>query len=147
MTQDLPIKEKKSIFNKTSLEDIHQEIRDIYQSDNRPWVIGYSGGKDSTTALQLVWYALSELPEDKRMKPVFVICSDTYVETPIIIDYITTTLDKINKKSQDAKMPFSAVKLFPRISDTFWVNLIGKGYPAPSTQFRWCTHRLKIKPA
>ena len=139
--------DKKSIFDITSLESIHQEIREVYQSDNRPWVIGYSGGKDSTTVLQLVWYALSELPEDKRTKPVFVICSDTYVETPMIVDYITSTIDKINKKSQETKMPFKAVKIYPRISETFWVNLIGKGYPAPSTQFRWCTHRLKILPA
>ena len=147
MSKELPPQEKKSIFERTSLESIHQEIREVYQSDNRPWVIGYSGGKDSTTALQLVWYALSELPEERRIKPVFVICSDTYVETPMIVDYITSTLDKINKKSQETKMPFKAVKLYPRISDTFWVKLIGKGYPAPSTQFRWCTHRLKIQPA
>jgi DNA sulfur modification protein DndC len=136
-----------SVFDKLGLDTLHREIQEVYLSDNRPWVIGYSGGKDSTTALQLVWYALSELPEEKRSKPVFVISSDTLVETPVIVDYITSTLEKINKKAVETKMPFTAFKLTPRIVDSFWVNLIGKGYPAPSTQFRWCTERLKIRTA
>ncbi|MEJ0106151.1 MAG: DNA phosphorothioation system sulfurtransferase DndC [Bacteroidota bacterium] len=32
------------------------------------------------------------------------------------------------------------------MENTFWVNLIGKGYPAPNNSFRWCTERLKISP-
>lgn len=136
-----------SIFEKRRLDELHKEIQEVYLSDNRPWVIGYSGGKDSTTALQLVWYALAELPEEKRKKPVFVISSDTLVETPVIVDYINNTLEIINKKAEESHMPFQAVKLTPRISDSFWVNLIGKGYPAPSIQFRWCTERLKIRTA
>ena len=62
-----------SVFDKKSLEDIHNEIRQVYLADDRPWVIGYSGGKDSTTVLQLVWYALKELPIEKRRKLVYVI--------------------------------------------------------------------------
>ena len=95
----------------------------------------YSGGKDSTTTLQLVWYALAELPEVKRTKPVFVISSDTLVETPVIVDYITTTHERINKVAVEKKMPFKAFILKPRIPDSFWVNLIGKGYPAPVRNF------------
>jgi DNA sulfur modification protein DndC len=136
-----------SVFDRKGLANIHKEIQEVYLSDNRPWVIGYSGGKDSTTALQLIWYALAEIPEEKRTKPVFVISSDTLVETPVIIDYITTTHERINKIAIMKKMPFRAFKLTPRIIDSFWVNLIGKGYPAPSTQFRWCTERLKIRTA
>lgn len=136
-----------SIFDSKNLTEHYREIQEVYLSDNRPWVIGYSGGKDSTTALQLVWYALAELPESKRHKPVFVISSDTLVETPVIVDYITTTLERINKIAAEKKLPFRAFQLTPRIIDSFWVNLIGKGYPAPSTQFRWCTERLKIRTA
>lgn len=136
-----------SVFDKHGLDAIHHEIQEVYLSDNRPWVIGYSGGKDSTTTLQLVWYAIAELPEEKRSKHVFVISSDTLVETPVIVDYITSTQEKINRTAAESKMPFTAIKLKPRIVDSFWVNLIGKGYPAPSTQFRWCTERLKIRTA
>jgi len=136
-----------SVFDRKPLKDLHREIQEVYVSDNRPWVIGYSGGKDSTTALQLVWYAISELPVEKRTKPVFVISSDTLVETPVIVDYITNTHERINRVAAEMKLPFKAVKLTPRIPDSFWVNLIGKGYPAPSTQFRWCTERLKIRTA
>jgi len=148
MSTNSTLNEKpRSVFDRKSLADIHKEIQEVYLSDNRPWVIGYSGGKDSTTALQLIWYAISELHEEKRIKPVFVISSDTLVETPVIVNYITTTQDRINKVATEKKLPFQAFKLTPRILDSFWVNLIGKGYPAPSTQFRWCTERLKIRTA
>jgi DNA sulfur modification protein DndC len=116
-------------------------------SDTRPWIIGYSGGKDSTAALQLVWSALEDVPSGKRSKPVYVIASDTLVETPVIVDYIDTTLSRVNETARAKQMPFSAVKVQPQVSQTFWVNLIGRGYPAPQQQFRWCTDRMKIKPA
>src|SRR5438105_232293 len=44
-------------------------------------------------------------------------------------------------------MPVEPHKLTPEVEDSFWVNLIGKGYPAPRLKFRWCTERLKIRPS
>ena len=136
-----------SIFDSRSLDDIHREIQEVYLDNARPWVIGYSGGKDSTTALQLVWYALKELPPENRKFPVYVISSDTLVETPVIVSYITNTLDRLEKVAQKENMPFQTDIVRPKTTETFWVNLIGKGYPAPYSKFRWCTDRMKIKPA
>lgn len=129
------------------LNQLQEEIRQIYARDSRPWIVGYSGGKDSTTALQLIWYALRELPRAQIHKPVYVISSDTLVETPVIVSYIDTTLERINKAAAEQGLPFQAHKVQPEINDSFWVNLIGRGYPAPSNKFRWCTERLKIDPA
>lgn len=136
-----------SIFDTCTMAEIHQQIQDVYLSDSRPWVVGYSGGKDSTTALQLIWYALEELPPEQRQKPVYVITSDTLVETPVIVDYITSTLEKIERVATESGMPFQTHVVKPRIDQTFWVNLIGKGYSAPYSKFRWCTDRMKIQPA
>jgi DNA sulfur modification protein DndC len=136
-----------SIFNSRTLDDIHSEIQEVYLKNARPWVIGYSGGKDSTAALQLIWYALAELPPEQRKYPVYVISSDTLVETPVIVSYITGTLDRIETIAREQKMPFQTALVRPKTEDTFWVNLIGKGYPAPYTRFRWCTDRMKIQPA
>lgn len=122
----------------------YEEIRQVYLNYPYPWVVGYSGGKDSTAALQLVWYALAELPIEQRQKPVYVISSDTLVETPAIVDYIDETLAKIDKRAAETGMPFQTEKLTPSLDDRFWVNLIGRGYPAPTSIFRWCTERLKI---
>lgn len=126
---------------------LQEHIRTVYSADDRPWVIGYSGGKDSTCALQLIWNAIRALPEDARRKPIFVLSSDTLVETPVIVNYIDETLAAINAAAADQNMPITAQKVVPEISDSFWVNLIGRGYPAPSKRFRWCTERLKIDPA
>lgn len=110
-------------------------------------MIGYSGGKDSTTTLQLIWYALARLDASKRTKPVFVIASDTLVETPVIVDYIDANLRKINDVARSQGMPFIAQKVVPSMENRFWVNMLGRGYPAPYRRFRWCTDRLKIDPA
>jgi len=132
---------------KTPYEETLEEIRRVYLADDRPWVIGFSGGKDSTVALQLVWYALRGLEPAERRKHVYVISGDTQVETPVIIDYLTEALDLINEHAEEEGLPISAHKVTPELDESFWVNLIGKGYPAPSSRFRWCTARMKISPA
>lgn len=127
--------------------ELEASIRRAYIRDERPWVIGYSGGKDSTCALQLIWRALASLSPAERTKPIYVLSSDTLVETPVIVDYIDRALADINAAAEAQQMPISAHKVSPDVSDSFWVNLIGRGYPAPSRRFRWCTERLKIDPA
>lgn len=136
-----------SVFDSRTLQDIYAEVKELYRSNPQPWVIGYSGGKDSTTVLQLVWKALEELPPEERQKPVFVIASDTKVETPVIVDHLDDTLRQINESARETGMPFHAEKVMPTLNDSFWVNLIGRGYPAPTSHFRWCTERMKIDPA
>ena len=130
-----------------SIASVLAQIREIYLGDSRPWVIGYSGGKDSTCALQLVWSALSTLKKTERKKPVYVLSSDTLVETPVIVDYIDNALKQINDAAETENLPIVAKKVVPDVRDSFWVNLLGRGYPAPSNRFRWCTERLKIDPA
>lgn len=129
------------------LEGLYEDIRQIYLSDTRPWVVGYSGGKDSTTALQLIWTAIKGLAPAQRTKTVHVISSDTLVETPVVSRYIDETLAKITTAAAEQGMPVVTRKVIPSIERSFWVNLIGRGYPAPSRRFRWCTERLKIEPA
>jgi len=133
-------------FKKT-IDTLKREVADLYLSDEIPWVVGYSGGKDSTAVLQLVWMALAELPEDKRTKPVFVISTDTLVENPVVSLWVSKSLDRMDKEAADQGLPLTAHKLTPAPENTFWVNLIGRGYPAPRPKFRWCTERLKINPS
>ena len=145
MTTEIP--ESTSGLTAEYLEELAEQTRKLYLENQSPWVIGYSGGKDSTSVLQIVWYAIASLPPEQRTKPIYVLSSDTLVETPVIVDYIDQTLERINAAAKEQGMPFEAHKVVPKVEDTFWVNLIGKGYPAPYSNFRWCTDRLKIQPA
>jgi len=128
------------------LADLIREIQAIYRSDDRPWIIGFSGGKDSTCVLSLIYAALQQLPESERNKHVYVVSSDTLVETPVVVDMIKRVLNLINESSKENKLPITAHPVVPKTDQTFWVNLIGKGYPAPNQTFRWCTERMKIDP-
>jgi DNA sulfur modification protein DndC len=128
------------------LDELYIMVQELYLADNRPWILGYSGGKDSTATLQVVWLGLKRLPRKKLTKKVFIIFSDTLVETPVIVNHIDRMLARINQSALKQGLPFEAHKVTPQPGDTFWVNMIGRGYPAPYSRFRWCTDRLKIKP-
>lgn len=138
-----------SFLNKEQsfINDTKEYIKSAYKEDDRPWVVGYSGGKDSTVVVQLVFEALDELPKDELHKKVYVISSDTLVETPLIINSINQTLRRIQDEALIRKLPIETHKVKPLMSQSFWVSIIGKGYPSPNQQFRWCTDRLKIDPA
>ena len=130
-----------------AIRELTQEIQELYQADEVPWVVGYSGGKDSTAILQLVWIALAGLPSEARTKTVYVISTDTLVENPVVAAWVTQSLHTMAETAQAQGLPIEPHRLTPEVKDTFWVNLIGKGYPAPRPKFRWCTERLKIKPS
>lgn len=135
------------LLDRKKIADRIKQIQEMYLEDSRPWVVGYSGGKDSTVIVQLVFHALSELPKELLTKKVYVISSDTLVETPLIISSISLTLKRIQDKALELGLPFETHKVRPEAEKTFWASLIGKGYPSPRQKFRWCTDRMKIDPA
>ena len=136
-----------SIFQIKKLEEIYDEIKTLYQSDDRPWILGFSGGKDSTCMAQLVWNAILQLPEENRTKKIYMIGCDTLVESPKIVERLKNTLSDMQNQAQKQQIPIQTEMVKPDLEDTFWVLLLGRGYPAPSNSFRWCTERLKIKNA
>lgn len=127
---------------------IISEIQDQYliEDNMRPWIIGFSGGKDSTALLQLVWHAIRQVPDAVRKREVYVVCNDTMVENPIIQEYVNEVLVKIQQAAVEQNLPIKVQKTIPRLEDSFWVNVVGRGYPVPNNTFRWCTERMKIKP-
>ncbi len=129
----------------TTSAQIIEEIQSLYLSDPLPWIIGYSGGKDSTASLQLIWNAVAQLPEEtRRFKPIHVISTDTLVENPVIALWVEVSLTQMAVAAKAHGLNIQPHRLTPALENRFWVNLIGKGYPAPRAKFRWCTDRLKI---
>lgn len=128
-----------------AFEEIIEEMTLVYKHDRRPWMIGYSGGKDSTLLVSLVAEMISRLPRGMRNKTVYVVSSDTMVENPIVRDYMHRMSQMINENCADLNI--RADIIYPKIEDTFWTKVIGLGYPTPEAPgFRWCTERLKINP-
>lgn len=150
MTTSLPIRPR-SAFDDLgfagTIDALVAQTQELYRADGVPWVIGYSGGKDSTAVLQIVWQALQGLEPEQRTKPVHVISTDTLVENPVVAAWVTHSLEVIAEEATAQGLPLTPHRLTPTVTDTFWVNLIGRGYPAPRPKFRWCTERLKIKPS
>ncbi len=133
-------------ITKDTINGLLETIRDLYLADDIPWVIGYSGGKDSTATLQLVWLALEQLSKEQLEKQVHIINTDTLVESPVISKWVQNSLKIMDESAEKQGLPFITHRLTPSMDNTFWVNFIGRGYPFPRKKLRWCTDRLKIQP-
>lgn len=70
------------------MNEVIEEMKLVYKNDNRPWIIGYSGGKDSTVVVQLAFTMLESLSPKERHKPIYVVSSDTLIENPIVLGYL-----------------------------------------------------------
>jgi DNA sulfur modification protein DndC len=130
------------------IEETKQLLKEQYLADDRPWVVTFSGGKDSSTVLHLTVEVIEELKkENKDKKTVYIVSSDTRVEMPVIDKYFHKKLDEIKKFINKNKLNMQVAVVSPESKDSYWPLLLGRGYPSPNQSFRWCTDRLKIKPA
>lgn len=126
---------------------IREELRAEYFSDEpHPWIVGFSGGKDSTLVAHLVFELLLDMPPSKRRRTVHIVANDTLIESPLVIGHIRTVQAQMRKAAEAFNLPLKVVTTQPTQDDTFWVNLIGRAYPSPNRSFRWCTDRMKIRP-
>ena len=137
--------------NSQGLADRFAEVRRSITTEYRkkhsdPWIVAYSGGKDSTLLLQLVWETLLSLAPEDRRREVHVIANDTLVESPVVIDHLKKSMNEIAQAASDARLPITTRISQPYVDQTFWVNVIGRGYIPPTRNFRWCTDRMKIQP-
>lgn len=124
------------------------DIKNEYLAENQhyPWIIGFSGGKDSTVMAQGVFEALLRIPPSQRTRQVHLVSNDTLVESPMVITHLNEVTKKIAAAAESLALPVTVVRTTPELEKTFWVLLIGKGYPSPNMTMRWCTDRLKISP-
>ncbi len=147
-TQQIPLFPPRSLQElMKDIEILTAEIQELYCQDSLPWIIGYSGGKDSSCILQLIWNAIASLPVKKRQKKIYIITTDTQVENPVVAYWVKDCIKRMKQTAKEQNMPFEPHLIHPAVKNTFWVCLIGKGYPAPRNGFRWCTERMKIQPA
>lgn len=128
-------------------EGARRAIAEEYAAPHpQPWIVGFSGGKDSTLVAHLVFEHLLSLPRSARQRPVHIVANDTLVESPLVIAHIKWALEEMRNAAAAFDLPVSVALTRPHIDQTFWVNLIGRGYPSPNRTFRWCTDRMKIQP-
>lgn len=129
-------------------DEVLSEVRAEYLSDeqNYPWIIGFSGGKDSTLVVQAVFDALLTVAPSQRKRTIHIVSNDTQVESPLVMAHLRNVQEAIRDAAKKLSLPIDIATTKPNPEKTFWVLLIGKGYPSPNQTMRWCTDRLKIQP-
>lgn len=75
-------------------DQVAEDLRTAYCTDNRPWVVGFSGGKDSTALLQMVYNMVRGLTPEQRTKHIYVLASDTRVEPPRYLPASSANCDR-----------------------------------------------------
>lgn len=123
-------------------------VKEEYLSTTQeyPWIVGFSGGKDSTVVAHAVFEALLAIPPSRRTRQVHIVSNDTMVESPLVMAHLDDVSRLIEGAVGSLELPITVARTKPDLDKTFWVLLIGKGYPSPNSQMRWCTDRLKIQP-
>jgi DNA sulfur modification protein DndC len=96
--------------------------------------------------VHLVLEMLLDLAPSDRRRPVHVVANDTLVESPLVMAHIVAVQAELRAAVEAWRLPVTVVITRPDPDATFWVNLIGRGYPSPNRSFRWCTDRMKIQP-
>lgn len=130
------------------LDGLISSVKDEYldTTQNFPWIVGFSGGKDSTLVVHIIMDALLQVSPGRRKRKVYIVSNDTLVESPLVIKHLFGVQSQIEAAAINFDLPMRTVTTKPSVGKTFWTLLIGKGYPSPNQTMRWCTDRLKIKP-
>jgi DNA sulfur modification protein DndC len=125
---------------------IQNEMKELYLYDSRPWICSFSGGKDSSKMLEEIWQMLLSLPSEQRHKTVYVLMSNTRMETPMMNDYMLKSMAYIQRAAEQLGLPIKAEICEPVIRDRFFFNTLGRGLLVitPKAKSRWCSHRMKI---
>lgn len=123
-----------------------KEIQTLYLTSEIPLYVAFSGGKDSSFALDLVVKAILGIPEEQRLQEIIVMFSDTLLEMPPVIGQIQNSIQAFQDFCKENRLPFIFKQVSPELQDTFWSKIIGIGYTLPRRDYRWCTDRMKIKP-
>jgi DNA sulfur modification protein DndC len=109
------------------------------------WIVTFSGGKDSTAMAVLSLEAGLEL--GSQVRRIDIVYADTLLEIPSIQRFASFFLESIASDNRLVDLPLFTHTVKPAAESSFWVLLLGRGYPPPHQRFRWCTRRLKIEPA
>ncbi len=142
-----PVLPSASELYAAKVKSIRRELREEYiQPHERPWIIGFSGGKDSTLLLHFVLETIRNIAPDERRRAIYVVSNNTLVESPVFQEFVDRLLARLEQSLEGMNVPLKVIRTNPIPEESFWVNLLGKGYPAPNRTFRWCTDRMKIRP-
>ena len=116
------------------IHEIRSKLNDIN-------IVSFSGGKDSSVTLDLVLEAIAGTG-----KKLLIITADTLMEIPYFQEYVNEIREQLQAYLDTTDIDATIVTVKPVIADSFWVSVLGKGYPAAHMGFRWCTGNLKIEP-
>ena len=88
----------------------------FFETGDIPWIVGLSGGKDSTAVTMYLLETLESLPPHiRRKKTCYVTCVNTLVEAPPVIDHVHSFIEELRIYARDRELPIEVVELVPEV--------------------------------
>jgi DNA sulfur modification protein DndC len=111
----------------------------------RPWTIAFSGGKDSSALVCMIYSSFLKLKHLGIPKLEILYC-DTKTENPVVDAFAKRFLQAFTKEAASNNVAVRTSIVSPTSDRTFLSRVVGRGYPPPTNSFRWCTTELRIRP-
>jgi DNA sulfur modification protein DndC len=125
-------------------EERQAEVLQVLKNWSGPICVAYSGGKDSSVVVKLVLNAIKKTPS--LASRTSIIYCDTRVENPVLDGFVKRTLKHLKSELRGVLPGLKINILSPELHQRYFVRIAGRGYPPPTTFFRWCTKDLRIRP-
>lgn len=139
------MRRQKSLFEGARLTladavDLTAQSLNAFAVRYRHWAIAYSGGKDSSALLTVI-FSLIEQGRITAPETLTVLYSDTRQEIPPLQIGALKTLEFVRQRGYSARV------VLPPVDDRYFVYMLGRGVPPPNNNtLRWCTPQLKVEP-
>ncbi len=135
---------------------VHDKVKNAWciindaMDQGQPLSIAYSGGKDSSVVMSLIFEVAAHRGQQnpaKNVPQIFVTHADTLIENPEIAHYVRSEIKKIENWAAKLKLPVSVKIAYPNLGSQFAVKVIGgRALPSFPNSNRDCTVDLKIRP-
>ena len=70
-----------------------------------PWIVAWSGGKDSSLLLHATCEVVNSIPLAKRSRRICILVNDTQVESPFVANYLEAKAKQISEFLENSKLP------------------------------------------
>src|SRR5665648_322985 len=119
-------------------------IEKEYLSNEIPWSLCFSGGKDSSAMLKLTYNAIVNIKNPNKL--INVVYCDTGVEIPIITSFVKKTFSKFKNEIIKLDLPIKINIVEPKLENRFFSKVILCRDPTTTKIYTWCIDSCGIRP-
>lgn len=128
-----------------SMPDLEKVFELIHKVRAFPFVIAYSGGKDSSVTLDIVARYADKYGLEA---PIYVVYNETWLDPPPVRKWVYSHLEAVKRWAKQTGRDFKIIITTPPPGKDFFTLVLEKGYALPVIRWHapWCNKEMKTRP-